>query len=64
MIDGIEIAKKRHDELAAEIGKLGGFACAAEKLVKNSGYDVEEEYDSSPRNIFPTQMHRSDTKNY
>ncbi len=64
MTDVVEIANKRRVRLAVEIGKLGGFVCAAEKLVKNNGYDVEEEYDSSPRKRLPTQMHRSDTINY
>ena len=52
MTDVVEIAKERRDVLVAEIGKLDDFVCMAEKLVKNRGNDAEEEYDSSPINLF------------
>jgi hypothetical protein len=52
MTDVVEIAKKRRDALAAEIGKLGDFICMAEKLVENGGNDAEEEYELSPINLF------------
>ena len=52
MTDVVEIAKKRRDTLAAEIGKLDDFVCMAEKLVENGGNDAEEEYELSPINLF------------
>ncbi len=52
MTDVVEIAKKRRDALAAEIGKLDDFIRMAEKLVENGGNDAEEEHDSSPINHF------------
>ena len=64
MTDVVEIANKRRVRLAVEVATVDEFIRMAEKLVKNSGYDVEEEYDSSPRKRLPTQMHRSDTINY
>ncbi len=56
MTDVVEIAKKRRDALAAEIGKLDDFVCLVEKMVEDGGDDAEEEYDSAPINFF------SDTK--
>jgi hypothetical protein len=50
--DVVEIAKKRRDALAAEIGKLDDFVCMAEKLIENGGNDAEEEYELSPINLF------------
>jgi len=47
MTDVVEIAKKRRDALAAEIGKLDDFVCMAEKLVEDGGNDTDEEQDSS-----------------
>ena len=47
MTDVVEIAKKRRDALAAEIGKLDDFVCMAEKLVEDGGDDAEEEHGSS-----------------
>ncbi len=47
MTDVVEIAKKRRDALAAEIGKLDDFVCMAEKLVEGGGNDTDEEQDSS-----------------
>ena len=52
MTDVVEIAKKRRDALAAEIGKLGDFICMAEKLGENGGDDSEEDYELSPINLF------------
>ncbi len=52
MTDVVEIAKKRRDALAAEIGKLDDFVCMAEKLGKNGGNDAEEEHESSPLILF------------
>ena len=52
MTDVVEIAKKRRDVLAVEIGKLDDFVCMAEKLVENGGNDAEEGRDSSPLNLF------------
>ncbi len=52
MTDVIEIAKKRRDVLAAEIGKLDEFVCMAEKLVESGENDAEEEYELSPINLF------------
>ncbi len=52
MADVVEIAKKRRDTLAAEIGTLDDFVCMAEKLVENGGNDAEEEHDSSTLTLF------------
>ena len=52
MTDVVEIAKKRRDALATEIGKLDDFVCMAEKLVEYGGDDAEEEYELSPINLF------------
>jgi hypothetical protein len=52
MTDVVEIAKKRRDAIAAEIGELGDFVCMAEELLENCGNDAEEEHDSSPINLF------------
>ncbi len=52
MTDVVEIAKKRRDALAAEIGRLDDFVGMAEKLAENGANDAEEEHDSSPLNLF------------
>ncbi len=52
MTEALEIAKKRRDALAAEIGKLDDYICIWEKLVGNGGNDAEEEHESSPLIFF------------
>ena len=52
MTDVVEIAKKRREALAAEIGKLDDFVGMAEKLAETGGNDTEEEHDSSSINLF------------
>ncbi len=52
MTDVVEIAKKRREALAAEIGKLDDFVGMAEKLAENGGNEADEEQDSSAINLF------------
>ena len=52
MTDVVEIAKKRRDALAAEIGKLDDFVCMTENMLEDGGNDTDEEQESSPLNLF------------
>ncbi len=52
MTDIVEIAKKRREAIAAEVGELDDFVCMAEELLENCGNDAEEEFGSSPINLF------------
>ncbi len=52
MTDVVEIAKKRREALATEIGKLDDFVGMAEKLAEDDGNDAEEEHNSAPLNLF------------
>ena len=52
MTDVVEIAKKRHVKLVAEIGELSDFIHMAETLVEDGEIDAKEEHDSKPVNLF------------